>query len=299
MERNKGDIIKRINELKRKRNAFIVSHVYQRAEVQDIADEIGDSLELARKSMESNAKVIVFCGVQFMAEMAAILNPEKKVLLPKKAACPLADSINVQDVKKIKGRLKDYSIVSYVNSPVAVKAESDICCTSANAVDVVNSLDGKILFLPDKNLGRYVKEKTGKDVMLWNGFCYVHENINANVVRNMKKRYNAEVIAHPECKPNVLRLADYIGGTAGMRKYVKEGISRRFIVCTEDGLLHTLKKENPNKEFYGAGVICNDMKLIDLESIAESLEKMQYRVTVAETIAFKARKAIDRMLNTK
>jgi len=293
------DLTAEIKELKRKKNAIILSHVYQRPEVQDIADEVGDSLELARKSMENNARTIVFCGVQFMAEMAAILNPSKIVLLPEKAACPLADSITLQEIKKIRKELKDYSIVSYVNSSAAVKAESDICCTSANAIDVVRSIDGKLLFVPDKNLGRYAKEKTGKEIKLWDGFCYVHENINANVVGSMRKRHMAEVIAHPECKPDVLKLADYIGGTAGMRKYVAGSASKRFIVCTESGLLHTLKKENPGKEFYGAGVICNDMKLINLESIAKSLEKMEYKIKVPKTIAFKAKKAIDRMLSIK
>lgn len=303
-EKNNASIIKKINYLRRKRNAIIVAHVYQRAEVQDIADYVADSLELARKTVASRAKVIVFCGVQFMAEIAKILNPDKVILLPEKAACPLADSINLQDIKKVKKELKDYVVVSYVNSPAAVKAESEICCTSANAVDVVNSLENheKILFVPDKNLGRYVMQRTGrtrKNMKLWHGFCYVHENINANVVRHMKEKYKAEVIAHPECKPDVLKVANYIGGTFGMRQYVKKSKAKRFVVCTEDGLLHTLKKENPDKKFYGIGVICNDMKLTTLRSIAESLEKMQYKIKVPKAIAFKAKKAIDRMLDIK
>jgi len=299
------NLIEEIKELKKKRNAVILSHVYQRGEVQDIADFTGDSLGLSRMAISIRAEVIVFCGVRFMAETAAVLNPDKVILLPDKdAGCALADMATLEKLRAMKKKYPNAAVVSYVNSSAAVKAESDICCTSANAVDVVNSLrEEEILFLPDKNLSRFVASRTNKKVISWDGFCYVHHlNIGKEDIRRKRMKYpGAKVMVHPECPPEVIELADYVGSTAQMAKYASENNFKEFIVGTEVGMLHKLKAQNPDKKFYPASekAICKDMKLITLEKVALSLKEMQYQVKVPNDIAIRARKALERMLKIR
>jgi len=299
-ERNR--IFKKIEDLKKKRNAIILAHVYQRDEVQDIADFTGDSLALSKIAVNTNAKVIIFCGVRFMAETAAILNPDKIVLLPEKdAGCPLADKVTVEALRSRKKEYPQARVVSYINSPATVKAESDIVCTSSNAVDVVNSLkERKILFIPDMNLGKFVSARSDKEIILWDGFCYVHHNnIKAENIEQLKLDYpQAKVVVHPECQPEVVNLADYVGSTAKIASYVYKSKAGEFIIGTEMGILHPLRKKNPRKKFYSpsSDVICQDMKLTTLEKIVSALENMQYQIDIPERIANKAKRALDRML---
>jgi len=299
-KRLKEKYIKKIEELKKSRNAIILAHIYQRGEIQDIADYIGDSLDLSRIAIDTKAKVIVFCGVRFMAETAAILNPDKAVLLPDKGAgCELADMATVKGLLAKRKKYSDVPVVSYVNTSDAVKAESDICCTSANAVDVVNSLDkDHVLFLPDKNLGSHVAENSNKEIILWHGYCYVHEkNITPKKIEGLKKAHpNARIVVHPECNKPVRDLANFIGGTGQIREYVKESKAGQFIVGTEDGIIHTLKKENPDKIFYPLETICKGMKKTTLEKVKISLERMEHKVYIPEETRFKARKALEKML---
>lgn len=297
--------VRRIEELKQKRQALILAHVYQRKEVQDVADFTGDSLALSKAAVDTAAKVIVFCGVRFMAETAAMLNPDKVVLLPRKeAGCPLADMARVEDVRAERKEYPNSVVVSYVNSSASVKAVSDVCCTSSNAVDVVNSLsDRTVLFLPDKNLGRFVASKVDKRVILWDGFCYVHhENIRPEDIRRVITEYpQAEVIVHPECRPEVIDLADFVGSTRQMAEYVGRSKSREFIVGTENGILHSLRKENPNKRFYSLSplVVCRDMKLTQLKDVASALENMQFQIRVPEKVTVMAKKALTGMLEPR
>jgi len=298
-------LIEEIKTLKQRRKAVILAHVYQRDEIQEIADFTGDSLGLSRMALNTSAEVIVFCGVLFMAETAAVLNPNKIVLLPDKdAGCALADMATLEKLKAKKREYPDAAVVSYVNSSAAVKAESDVCCTSANAVEVVNSLEEKeILFLPDKNLGRFVASRTDKRVILWDGFCYVHHhNIQQEDIRQARRKYpEAKIMVHPECPPEVIELADYVGSTAQMARYASETNFKEFIVGTEKGMLHKLKALNPDKRFYPASerAICNDMKLITLKKVASALRNMQYQVRVSDDIAVRAKRALDRMLSIK
>jgi quinolinate synthase len=297
--------VQRIEELKQKRRALILAHVYQRKEVQNIADFTGDSLALSKAAVDTDAKVIVFCGVRFMAETAAMLNPGKVVLLPRKeAGCPLADMARVEDVRAKRKEYPNSAVVSYVNSSASVKAVSDVCCTSSNAVDVVNSLsDRTVLFLPDKNLGRFVASKVDNGVILWDGFCYVHhENIRPEDIKRVKTEYpQAEVIVHPECRPEVIDLADFVGSTRQMAEYVGRSKSREFIVGTENGILHSLRKENPNKRFYSLSplVVCRDMKLTQLKDVASALENMQFQIRVPEKVTVMAKKALTGMLEPR
>jgi len=298
-------LIEEIKTLKQRRKAVILAHVYQRDEIQEIADFTGDSLGLSRMALNTSAEVIVFCGVLFMAETAAVLNPNKIVLLPDKdAGCALADMATLEKLKAKKREYPDAAVVSYVNSSAAVKAESDVCCTSANAVEVVNSLEEKeILFLPDKNLGRFVASRTDKRVILWDGFCYVHHhNIQQEDIRQARRKYpEAKIMVHPECPPEVIELADYVGSTAQMARYASETNFKEFIVGTEKGMLHKLKALNPDKRFYPASerAICKDMKLITLKKVASALRNMQHEVRVSEDIAARSKRALDRMLSIK
>ena len=302
MKSNK--IVQKIKDLKKKRKALILAHVYERGEVQDMADFTGDSLALSKMAVDTDAKVIVFCGVRFMAETAAILNPDKVVLIPRKdAGCPLADMAGVEDLLIKKKEYSGIAVVSYVNSSASVKAVSDICCTSSNAVDVVNSLkEDKILFVPDKNLGRFVASKTKKEVILWDGFCYVHHhNIKPEEIKRVKiKHPQAEIMVHPECPPQVIDLADFVGSTGQMAEYVAKNKSREFIVGTERGMLHALQKQNPNKRFYSPSplVVCQDMKLTKLENVVSALENMEFQIRISDEIAIKAKKALDAMLRS-
>lgn len=295
-------LIEKIERLKQDNNAVILAHNYQTADIQDIADFTGDSLGLSIKAAETDADVIVFCGVRFMAETAAILSPEKTVLLPDKdAGCPLADMITVEQLWDLKQKHPDALVVCYVNSSADVKAESDYCCTSANAVEVVNSLpkDKSIIFVPDQNLGGFAAERTGRDLILWPGYCHVHVVITEEDIKNAKAKYpDAVVMAHPECTGPVKALSDELLSTGQMLRYAAKSKAKQFIIATEIGIIHTLKKQNPDVDFIGATdkAVCPNMKRITLEKILWSLEDMQYKVTVPQEIRVKAKKAIDMMV---
>ena len=294
-------IIEEINRLKKERDAIILAHNYQIGEVQDIADYVGDSLGLSIKASEVNNKVIVFCGVRFMAETAKILNPLKTVLLPDKSAgCPMADMITARDVIELKEKHPGAIVVCYVNSTAEVKANVDICCTSANAVQVVNSLpkDKEIIFIPDKHLGSYVESQTGRKMILWNGYCPTHAFIDAKSVIKMKKEHpEAEVLVHPECNCEVIKTADQVLSTGGMLEYARQSSGREFIIGTEIGVIYRLKKQNPGKIFYPANknIICPNMKLINLEKIMWSLEDNVYEINLPGNIIKKARLSLERM----
>jgi len=299
-----NELCRHIRDLKEQLKTVILAHNYQRPEVQDIADVLGDSLELSRRATQTQAEMIVFCGVDFMAESAAILNPEKTVLLPElNAQCPMAAMITPEDVRVLRERHPGAPVVCYVNSSAAVKAESDICCTSANAIKVVNSLsEEEIIFIPDEYLGRYVASKTKKEIVLHPGFCPTHARLRADEIRFLKEAFpDAEIIVHPECTPEVTALADAVLSTSQMVRYAKESAAKTFIVGTEEGLLYRLRRENPGKAFHLASstLICPNMKKITLESVARSLEKRQHIITVPEKIRRAAVRALDRMLTIK
>jgi len=293
---------KKIEKLKSKRNAVIIAHNYQRDEIQEIADISGDSLALSQAAVRTDADVIVFCGVQFMAESASILNPDKIVLLPvEEAGCPLADMITPEKLRRKKKDYPDAAVVCYVNSSAEVKAESDIACTSSNAVEVVKSLRNKqIIFVPDKNLGRYVQSQIPeKEIILWEGFCPTHIRVQEeDIVKTKELHPGAEVVAHPECSPGVLHLSDHICSTGGMFTYVKKSDSKEFIIATESGMLYKLNKENPDKKFYlpTPHLVCANMKLITLGWVAHSLENLVYEVKVLSEVREKAAKTLERML---
>lgn len=297
-------LIEKIERLKEQRKAVILAHNYQIGEVQDIADFIGDSLDLSRKAAETDAEVIVFCGVHFMAETAAILSPDKMVLLPDETAgCPMANMISAEQLVEEKKKYPGATVLTYINSTAAVKAESDWCCTSANAHKLVETaLEGtdEILFVPDKYLGSYVASKTGKHFILWNGWCPTHVKIRPeDIVERRKEHPEAKVIVHPECTPEVIALSDEILSTGGMVRYAETSPAKKIIVGTEIGIIYRLKKENPDKEFYPATerAVCPNMKLINLEKILWALEEMKPQVKVPSGVREKARQAIDRMLS--
>ena len=295
------DLIPKIESLRSDRKAVILAHNYQLGEVQDIADFTGDSLELSRIAAKTDAPVIVFCGVHFMAETAKILSPEKTVLIPDpQAGCPMADMITAEQLREFKARHPGVPVVAYVNTSAEVKAESDICCTSANAVRIVESIDtNTVLFVPDKSLGAYVASKTTKRVIPYCGYCPTHHRILAqDVIRVKRERPEAVVIAHPECAMEVLALADGIESTSGMLRYVKASPAKEFIMCTERGLLHGLKKDNPEKTFYNPSPlnICPNMKKITLEKVLWSLEDMKFEVELPPDMIAKARAAIEGMI---
>ena len=299
-----AELIERIKVLKKKRNAVILSHYYSRPEVQDIADFVGDSLALSQEAVHQTADVIVFCGVHFMGESAAILSPEKTVLLPDiEASCSMADMASLEDLKSEKQKHPGVPVVCYVNSSAAIKAESYICCTSANAVEVVNSLDSEeVLFVPDKNLAAYVASKTDKKVIPWEGHCPTHHQILKEDILKLKEEHpEAKFLAHPECRPEVLALADCIASTRGMLVYAEKSEAKEFIVGTECGLIHGLLKAAPNKVYYCANpyACCPSMKMANLEKVLISLEKMQHVVSVPEDVRVKAKQALERMLAVK
>ncbi len=290
-----------ILRLKEDRNAIILVHNYQLPEVQDIADITGDSLELSRAAATMDGEVIVFCGVDFMAETAAILSPEKTVLLPAAdACCPMAQMITAGELRLAKEKHPDATVVCYVNTTADVKAESDICCTSSNAVKVVNSVrQEEIIFVPDRNLARYAQRFTKKTIMPWEGFCIVHDRISTGDVRAAKKDHpDALVIVHPECRPEVIDLADRVASTSGMIREVKTSPADEFIIGTETGILYRLRKECPGKRCYPLSreAICRNMKKTDLTRVRDALETLRPRITVPEEIADRARGAIERML---
>ncbi|MFU8796918.1 MAG: quinolinate synthase NadA [Dehalococcoidia bacterium] len=294
-------LVDKIRSLTERRGVVILAHNYQLGEVQDIADFVGDSLELSQQAARTDAEVIVFCGVHFMAETAAILSPQKVVLLPDlHAGCPMADMITEERLREKKKEHPQAVVVCYVNSSAGVKAESDICCTSANAVAVIESLDAQeILFIPDQYLGHYVSTKTGKKMILWPGFCPTHARITADRVSDLKREYpRAKLVVHPECRPEVIVLADEVLSTGGMCRYAQRDDVEEMIVGTEMGIIHRLKKENPGKRFIPISeqAICPNMKSITLEKILWSLEEMQPEVKVPEKIRVRAKEAVDRML---
>jgi quinolinate synthase len=298
------ELVEKINRLKRERNAVILAHNYQIPEVQDVADYVGDSLGLSVQAAKTTADVIVFCGVYFMAETAKILSPDKVVLIPdEKAGCPMADMITADQLRKLKAEHPRAKVLCYVNTTAAVKAECDICCTSGNAEQVVREAfrsDDEIIFAPDQYLAHYVSTQVGRDFITWKGFCPTHARILPENILEQKERYpGAKVIAHPECTPGVTGLADRVLSTGGMLRYVRETKEREFIVCTETGILHRLKKENPEKSFYPVSerAVCPNMKLITLEKILWSLEEMYHEVTAPDHIMDQARKSLQRMLD--
>jgi quinolinate synthase len=291
----------KILKLKRERNAVILSHNYQIGEVQDIADFIGDSLELSQKAAKTDADVVVFCGVHFMAETASIICPDKTVLLPdRNAGCPMADMITAEQLKQEKRKLPGAAVVCYVNTTAEVKAESDICCTSANAVKIVESVDNdEILFIPDQYLGLYVSTQTKKKMHFWPGYCPTHAKIQPEDIMKLRKEYpKAKAVVHPECRPEVIALADAVLSTGGMIRYARREDVREIIVGTESGIIHRLQKENPGKKFIPVSkkAICPNMKLINLEKILWALEDMAPEVKVPEPTRTRAKSAVDKML---
>ncbi|HZK12739.1 MAG TPA: quinolinate synthase NadA [Atribacterota bacterium] len=295
------NIVEEINKLKKEKNAIILVHNYQRAEIQDIADYLGDSLELAKQAAETKARIIVFCGVRFMAETAKILSPEKTVIIPRKdAGCPMADMITAEDLRRLKKNYPDAKVVSYVNTNADVKAESDICCTSANAVKVVKNISAKrIIFTPDRNLAAYCQRYVDKEIIPWNGYCYVHEKIREEEVSLAKEKFpDALLLVHPECNPSVIDLADEVLSTSGMVSFAKKSDKKRFLIGTEEGLIYRLKKENPEKEFYAAGTakMCRNMKLTTLNDVYLSLKEERYLIELAGEIIKSAQKALTAML---
>lgn len=301
MEKFEEEIIDRIKKLRSERNAILIAHNYQIGEIQDIADILGDSLELSQKAAKVKEDIIVFCGVRFMAETAAILAPEKTVLLPDESAgCPMADMITAQELIEWKKKYPGRKVVGYVNTSAEVKAECDICCTSANALRVVESIpDDEILFVPDRNLGHYISRNTEKRIIVWDGYCYVHNNFSSQDVLKRKKEFpDAELWVHPESPPEVIDLADEVYSTGQMVKNAKKTKAKEVIIGTEVGMIYRLKKENPGKNFYPLreASLCHNMKKITLDKVLYSLENMQYRVTVPSEIAARARGAIEKMV---
>ncbi len=291
-----------IKRIKREKEAVILAHNYQIPEIQDVADFVGDSLELARKSTEITCKTIVFCGVRFMAETAKILSPGKKVLLPEiDAGCPLADMAEPGEVLELKKQHPAAWIVSYVNTSAEIKAITDVCCTSSNAAKVVRNVPAEeVIFLPDRNLCAYVRKQVPeKKIICWDGYCFVHRNFTVEEVKRVREAHpDAEIIVHPECNPEVQELADGIYSTSGMLRRARETESRTLVVATEEGMLYRLKKENPGKEFYSLGSpkICYNMKKITLKSLKAALEKERYEITLPGEIMKKARLSLERMI---
>ncbi len=301
------DLFHEIERLKKEKNAIILAHYYQESDIQDVADYIGDSLGLAQQAEKTDADIIVFAGVHFMAETAKILNPRKKVLLPDlKAGCSLADSAPPELFRKFKEQHPGHVVISYINCSAGIKALSDIICTSSNAEKIVDSVprDQPIIFAPDKNLGAYLVKKTGRDMVLWNGACMVHEIFSLEKITRLKIRHpKAKLIAHPECEEPILRIADFIGSTTGLLKFTQKDDSREYIVATETGILHQMQKSSPHKTFIPAppdnGCACNDcphMKLNTLEKLYLCMEYEAPEITMEEELRLAAKKPIERML---
>jgi len=302
MENSHATILEKIDKLKKSRNAVFLVHNYQLGEVQDVADFVGDSLELSQKAAKTDADVILFCGVHFMAETAAILCPDKTVLIPDlHAGCPMANMITPAGLRKKKKEHPGALVVCYVNTTAAVKAESDICCTSANSVEIVKRLpqDKKIIFVPDQYLGIHTAARTGREMILWPGYCPTHARIQAKDIIRLKEEYpRAKVLVHPECREEVTALADAVVSTGGIIRFARENDAKEMIIGTEIGILHRLKKENPGKKFIPVSeqAVCPRMKLITLETVLWSLENMNHQVKITEKTRLKAKAAVDRML---
>ena len=301
---NQSELIMRLRELKEKHRAVILAHYYQRGEIQDAADFVGDSFQLSQKAASTDAEVIVFCGVHFMAESAKILSPEKIVLLPEpREGCPMADMVDAEGLRELKARHPGVPVVSYVNTSAAVKAESDICCTSSNALKVVNSLEAdEIIFTPDRNLGSWIAAHTDKKLILWDGYCNTHERLTLEQIQEAKAAHpDALVVVHPECRPEVTAAADHVASTAGMVRFVRESSAREFIIGTEGGLLHLLQKECPEKRFYLASprLLCPNMKSNTLPKVVRALETLTPQIEVPEDIRQRAALALERMLSVQ
>src|SRR5687768_2629374 len=301
------DLFAEIEKLKKEKNAIILAHYYQESDIQDIADYVGDSLGLAQQAEKTDADIIVFAGVHFMAETAKILNPDKKVLLPDlNAGCSLADSAPPELFKTFKEKYPDHIVISYINCSAGIKALSDIICTSSNAPYIVESVpkDQPIIFAPDKNLGAYLIKKTGRDMLLWNGACMVHEMFSMEKIMKLKIRHpKAKLLAHPECEEPILKLADFVGSTTGLLKFSENDPSEEFIVATETGILHQMQKSSPHKKFIPApptnSCACNDcphMKLNTLEKLYICMKYEMPEILMDENIRIAAKKPIDRML---
>ncbi|MEV2907787.1 quinolinate synthase NadA [Paenibacillus larvae] len=298
------ELKERIKQLKKERNAIILAHYYQRDEIQDIADFRGDSFLLAQKAAETDADIIVFCGVHFMGESAKILAPDKKVIIPdERAGCPMADMVNVEGLKELKRKHPHATVVAYINTSADVKAETDICCTSANAVKVIESVEtGEIIWVPDKNLGNYVSKFTNKNMIIWEGYCNTHDMLMVKDVEDMKAKHpNAQFVVHPECRPEVVAMGDFVGSTTAIIKYCRESGCQEFIVGTEDGTGYQLRLDSPHKTFHFATkyLVCPNMKVNNLKKVARCLETMQPEVFVPAHIADQARLSLERMLQVK
>jgi quinolinate synthase len=298
-------IADRIKKIKKEKNAVILAHNYQLPEIQDIADFVGDSLGLSIEAARTNAAVIVFCGVHFMAETAKILSPQKIVLLPdKNACCPMADMIDPEGLKSLQAKHPDAVTICYINSSAAVKALCDYCCTSANALKIAQKIllsHKEIIFVPDKYLAQYVSAQVNCNFITWEGYCPIHTDIlPENIMQAKRLHPNAKVIVHPECKPIITDFADIVASTEGISKYIQESTEREFIIGTEIGIIHRLKKENPDKIFYPATemAFCSDMKRINLGKVLRSLENLSYEITLPPATMEKARLSIERMLQT-
>lgn len=295
-------MVEEIKRLKKEKNAIILAHNYQIPEVQEIADVVGDSLKLSQVAAETDHDMIIFCGVHFMAESAKVLSPEKKVILPVlEAGCPMADMVTGYDLREFKKLNPDVPVVTYVNSSADVKAESDICCTSSNAVNVVKSLGAKkILFAPDRNLGHFVQKQVPEtQIMRWDGFCITHERVTVKEVEaNRELRPNTPILVHPECNPAVVELADFVGSTSQIIEHVKNSDQKSFIIGTEMGILHTLRKQNPEKHFrvLSGHLTCYNMKKTTLENVYKAIKDEMFEITVPEDTRQKAFEALDRML---
>jgi len=295
------DLTNKIMALKKKHNAVILVHNYQIPEVQDIADFLGDSLDLANKASKTDADIIIFCGVDFMAESAKILNPDKTVIIPDiDAKCPMAGMVDPKKLEKLKKEHPDAKVVSYINTTVETKVISDICCTSANGEKVIKSLSSKkIIFVPDRNLGAYIQRFVpDKEIIIWPGMCSTHHRIKKEQIMNLKNKYpDAKVLVHPECRPEIIDMADFALSTNGMVNHIKNSVVKEFIIGTEKDMCYRLKKENPDKEFYPIKTaICPNMKKIDLEKILNSLETLEPKISLSDEIMKKAKKPLQRMM---
>lgn len=295
------ELKERLMQLKKEKNAIILAHYYQRDEIQDVADFRGDSFLLAQKAAQTDADVIVFCGVHFMGESAKILAPDKTVIIPdERAGCPMADMVNVDGLRALKEQHPHATVVTYINSSAEIKAETDICCTSSNAVKVIQSVPtDEIIWVPDKNLGDYVSKFTDKKMIIWEGYCNTHDMLTVKDVEEMKAQYpNAEFVAHPECRPEVVNMADFVGSTTGIIQYCKQSPAKEFIVGTEDGTGYQLRKDSPEKTFHFASkfLVCPNMKVNNLKKLVKCLETMQPQIYVPPQVADKARLSLERML---
>ncbi|TVX85185.1 quinolinate synthase NadA [Paenibacillus agilis] len=303
-EEQNRELRERLEQLKKERNAIILAHYYQRDEIQEVADFRGDSFLLAQKAAQTDAEVIVFCGVHFMGESAKILAPNKTVIIPdERAGCPMADMVHVDGLRKLKAQHPNAKVVTYINSSADIKAETDICCTSSNAVKVIESLDAEeIIWVPDKNLGHYVQQKTGREMIIWEGYCNTHDMLTVKDVVEMKAQYpNAQFVVHPECRPEVVAMGDFVGSTTAILEYCRDSDCTEFIVGTEDGTGYQLRKDSPHKSFHFATkyLVCPNMKVNNLKKLVKCLENMAPQIYVPPQVAEQARLSLERMLQVK